>query len=319
MVAYRTFRNSDPPRILELWNSSETARGFARLSGCDTLERYVFSKPYFDRAGLILAEDGGRIVGFGHFGFGCDESFSHVDPTHGTVCMLLVHQSHRRQGIGSKLLELGQAYLRDQGTMFQYAGALHPINPFYLGIYGGSESPGILESDAEMTAFVRHRGYEPIDTCWAFQRTLQDLSTVDDKRVPLLRREVDILVEPWPTPPSWWHACTMGPMISLRYEMVERTTRVPIGHAWAWEMDAFGLRWRFPAVGITNFHIEESRRRHGFATLLLQGILKHLYDQRVGIVEIQTMESNSAARGLYQKFGFRHVDTGHAYLLRKST
>src|SRR5690606_20222928 len=118
--------------------------GFARLSGCDTLERYVFSKPYFDREGLILAEVDGKVVGMGHFGFGCDETFSHLDRTHGTACMLLVHHAYRRRGIGSKLLELGQAYLRERGTVYQYAGSLHPINPFYLGLYGGSESPGIL-------------------------------------------------------------------------------------------------------------------------------------------------------------------------------
>lgn len=315
MISYRTFHNSDPPKILDLWNSAATARGFGRINGCDTLEQYLFSKPYFDRNGLFLAEEDGKVVGLGHGGFGCDDSFAQLDTGYGVLCMLLVHHDHRRKGIGTELLRRVQGYLRDRGATHQYAGALHPLNPFYLGLYGGSELPGILESDVEMTRFVQNRGYTRIDTCTVYDRRLDTAATVEDNRLPLLRREVDILVEPWPIPPSWWHACTMGPMITLRYEMVERSTRAPIGHAWAWEMDTFGNRWRFPTVGITNFHIAEERRRYGFASLLLQGILKHLQDQRVGIVEIQTMQRNVAARGLYEKFGFQQVDTGHAYQL----
>lgn len=315
MITYRAFRNGDPPRILGLWNASGTGRAFGRANGCDVLEHYLFSKPYFDRHGLIVAEDNGELVGFSHAGFGCDDTYSRLDHSRGTLCMLLVREDRRRQGIGTELAARARDYLRAGGAQQQFAGALHPINPFYLGLYGGSEMPGILESDAAMTALIQRQGYRSIDTCVVFQRRMETAPVIDDNRIPLLRREVDVLVEPWPAPPTWWHACTIGPMISLRYEMVERRTRLPIGHAWAWEMDAFAARWRCPSVGITQFEIEPDRRRHGFASLLLHGILKHLFDQRVGIVEVQTMERNEAARGLYQKLGFAAIDKGHAYQL----
>ncbi len=34
------------------------------------LDRLVFSKPYFEQAGLIIATDNDRAIGFAHAGFG---------------------------------------------------------------------------------------------------------------------------------------------------------------------------------------------------------------------------------------------------------
>ncbi len=117
MTTYRTFRNNDPPKVLQLFNlQARLSRGFGYLTGCDVLEQLVFSKPYFDRAGLFLAFDDDRLVGLCHAGFGCDETNSRLDTSVGTICMLLVHPEYRRQGIGAALIAQGQAYLRERGA-----------------------------------------------------------------------------------------------------------------------------------------------------------------------------------------------------------
>jgi ribosomal protein S18 acetylase RimI-like enzyme len=46
---------------------------------------------------------------------------------------------------------------------------------------------------------------------------------------------------------------------------------------------------------------------------MLTQMLRHLQDQYFGVVEIQTMQGNDAARGLYQSLGFEQVDQGHIY------
>ena len=76
MVHYRTFRNTDPPGLAEVWNESLRGRGAVPLANSSPLEHLIFAKPYFDPAGLILAWDGDTLVGFGHAGFGvkADES-----------------------------------------------------------------------------------------------------------------------------------------------------------------------------------------------------------------------------------------------------
>ena len=316
MIEYRTFRNADPPRILQLWNRSAETRGFGRPNGCDSFETSVFSKPYFDPKGLLLAFDGDLLVGMCHVGFGCDEAQQGIDRSMGVLCVLLVDPDFRHRGIGSELLRCGQAYLRESGSGVQYAGGLHPLNPFYFGLYGGSEMPGILESDVEMTRFVGRHGYVDADCCLVYQMLLDELSPLSDLRTPLLRRQVELTVDGnMPPMLSRWQACTMGPLTILRYEMVDRATREPIGSALAWEMDSFGRAWRLPSAGLTNVEIVESRRRQGYGRLLLHSILKHLQAQRIGLIEVQTMQRNNAACGLYETLGFAQVDRGHVYRL----
>lgn len=313
MLSYRSFRNIDPPLLLELWNSSAQTRGVGRLAGCDNLEQLVFSKPYFDPSGLVLAFDDDRLVGFVHAGFGADELESRLDRTQGVICSLLVRPEFRRRGIGTELLRRGERFLVERGAEAIYAGSLHPLNPFYLGLYGGSESPGVLETNPEASAFLKARGYGPAEAALVYQRKLEGPPSIDDSRLPLIRREIEILAEPWPMPDTWWQGCTYGPLPTLRYEMLERTTRVLVGQAWAWKMEAFERVAGASMFGLTHLSIRQERRRHGFATLLLQSVLRHLYEEGVNIIEAQTMARNQAAIGLYEKFRFQHVDTGQVY------
>lgn len=319
VISYRTFRNTDPPRILALWNRSAQTRGFGVVLSCDKLEHLLFSKPIFDPKGLHLALDGDNIVGLCHAGFGCDERERQLDRSMGTIAMLMVDPDYRRQGIGTKLLHRGQQYLREHGANIQYAGGLFPLNPFYLGLYGGSELPGVLDTDQSMVAFLGKRNYTAADTCLVFQRTLEEIPTIEDPRLPLLWRQVELTAEPWPMPTSWWHASVMQSVVSLAYEMVERSTRRPIGHAWVWEMESFGLAWKMPTVGISQFEVAEPFRRQGYGKLFVHSILKHLRGQKINCVEVQTMERNQSARGLYAALGFQQVDTGHIYRLEDGT
>src|SRR4051794_31423623 len=67
VVQYRTFRNSDPPRLVNVWNEAFPGRGAVRLASSTPLERYVFAKPSFAPAGLFLAEED-ECIGFAHAG-----------------------------------------------------------------------------------------------------------------------------------------------------------------------------------------------------------------------------------------------------------
>lgn len=310
MISYRTFRNSDPPRIVELWNTSAPGRGWGQIANCDYLEQLIFAKTYFDPAGLVLAFDDQWLVGFAHAGFGSDETQSQLDPAHGVIAAILVRPEARRKHIGAELLRRSENYLIDHGARTLFAGGVHPCNPFYLGLYGGSESPGILSSDAAALDFLKSQGYKVVEKVRCFQRRLQRAPTVEDTRLPLLRREIEILAEPWPMPDNWWQGCTMGPLATLRYEMVERTTRQLVGSAWAWKMDSFERKTGVATFGITNFRILPERRQHGFGTLLLHSMMRHLFEEGVGLIEVQTMEHNEAAVKLYGKLGFEEVDVG---------
>ncbi len=147
MIEYRSFRNTDPPALVEVWNAAFTGRGAAVLRGTTLLEYLTFSKPYFDPSGLVTASADGALVGFVHAGFGPDIHGVTLDPTGGLVSTLGVVPVYRRQGIGSELLRRAETYLRERGTLTPIAGPRFWVNPFAFGLYGGSQAPGILRSD----------------------------------------------------------------------------------------------------------------------------------------------------------------------------
>src|SRR5688572_13721055 len=147
MVRYRRFSNFDPPALLQVWNEALTGRGAARLPTTTPLECHVLAKPYFDPNGLILAEEDGEVVGFVHAGFGANAAGTDLQMEKGVVCMLAVRPRFQRRGIGAELLRLSEEYLQGRGAREFFAGPHPPLNPFYLGLYGGSNLPGFLDSE----------------------------------------------------------------------------------------------------------------------------------------------------------------------------
>lgn len=313
VVEYRTFRNDDPPRLAALWNEVFTGRGAVRLRTASPLERYVLSKPYFDRNGMFLALDGPVPVGFAHAGFGADADEREQAYTEGVICAIGVRPSHRRRGIGRELMRRCEAYLADKGSQGVWAGSVDPLNPFYLGLYGGSELPGFLESDPDTDGFLRHLGYQRRDTCLVFQKLLHEPINVPDARFPEIRRRYEVCIEPWTGTASWWQECVRGPLEFIGFHLQEKSTEKIAARAAVWEMDGFTWRWNQPAVGIVDVHVAEDCRRQGLAKFMLAQMLRHLQDQYFGVTEVQAMQTNTAAVQLYQKIGFTQVDQGHVY------
>ncbi len=299
-----------------MWDQTVGSRGFGRATRQDHFETFVYSKMFFDPKGLILAHDAdNRIVGMVHAGFAKLDQEQHVDTSQGTINMILVDPKHRRKSLGSQLLEKAQQYLADRGAVKQFAGGMFPINPFYLGLYGGSELPGVLESEPSGGAFFLAKGYERHATAAVYQRRIDRLSELSDVKSALLSRNVEIQVESWPMTSDWWQANTLGSIPSLKYEIRDRVSGDLAGWAWVVDMEPFSTAWQVPVVGITEFYIQEPFRRKGFGRLLLHRIMKHLRDQAISLVEVQTMEDNDAARGMYESLEFRQIDRGIIYRL----
>ena len=70
MIELRSFRNGDPPRLADVWRCADLGPAALQPMTSALLEAGVFSKPYFDRRGLLVACEGARIVGFAHAAFG---------------------------------------------------------------------------------------------------------------------------------------------------------------------------------------------------------------------------------------------------------
>ena len=313
MSRLRCFRNDDPPKLAEIWNDAFTGRSTYPLRSLNPLERCVLSKPYFDRSGLIVAEDGGRPVGFVHAGFGPTDDETRIDPTRGVICVIAVRSDHRRSGVGAELLRAAEEYLAERGTRTIQAGARWPRCPFYFGLYGGSNMPGFLDSDAATGPFLLREGYRPGDAMLVLQRRLEQPVAAADARFVALRRRFEVRLIPQMSIGSWWQECVYGLLEPVEFRLEDKLSGMPAARALLWEMEGYSWRWGCPSVGVLETQVRSDVRRQGLAKFLLTQILRRLQEEYFGVVEVQAPEQNPTALALFQSLGFETVDTGRVY------
>jgi ribosomal protein S18 acetylase RimI-like enzyme len=309
VIHYRPFINLDPPGLVDVWNECFTARGAAALRSAMLLEYFVFSKPYFDPEGLIVAVDGPKMVGFVLAGFGSSADGAGLETASGVVSLLAVIPTYRRQGVGAALVTRAEDYLRRRGARALYAGPMAPLNPFTFGLYGGAGSPGFLDSDAAARPFFEKRGYEPQATTLVFQRPLNRPPAPADGRFAAYRQRYDIEVGPR-SGTTWWQECVFGPLELHDYRLTDKTNGKWVARASLWEMETYAAAWSEHAVGVAELETIPEMRRKGLVKFLLAQILRHLHEQFFTIAEIQAEETNAAAVNLIRGLGFAQVDRG---------
>jgi ribosomal protein S18 acetylase RimI-like enzyme len=312
-LTFRTFRNTDPPQILRIWNAGLSGRSAAYLQSCPALEVHVFSKPFFDRNGLFIAEDNGQVVAFAHAGFGPDHTGAKLDHRLGIVCLIVVHPKYQRRGIGSELLRCCENYLRHRGAQSIFAGGQRPRSPFYWGLYGGCEMPGLLLSDVGADFFFQSHGYRQHESVLVYQRPVDGPLLIQDPRFTSIKRKYEVRVLPRPVSQRWYDECTFAPLEMLHFQLQEIATGAPLAWVRMWDMDAFAWRWHQPAVGLIDLEVKPVHRQKGLGKFLMANVLRYIQEQFYALIEVQTPSGNTPAQTLFQKLGFRQVDEGRVY------
>jgi len=315
VTQYRRFRNTDPPGLVDVWNDALTGRGAVRLRTSSPLERFTCSKLFFDPDGLIIAEDDGRTVGFVHAGFGSNATGDALDMQAGVTCMIAVSPPYRGRGIGSELLRRSEAYLRDHGAQRLYAGPLAPLNPFYFGLYGGSELPGFLASDALAEPFFTHRGYQVCRTVRVLQRRLSVPVKVFDPRFIVCRQRFELCEDAASQFATWWQYNLFNGAEPRVFSLLDKTTSEYAAQATLWEMEGFSLRWNQPAVGVVDWLVRPDLRRQGVGKFLLTQLMRKAQEELLEVMELQVAYENEAAFKLCRGLGFEQVDLGLMYEL----
>jgi ribosomal protein S18 acetylase RimI-like enzyme len=308
-VIIRSFRNTDPPTVARLWNRLPSIRGRARDVTASALEAIVFSKPYFDPAGFLVAEENDELLGFCHAGFGPNEDQTALCRELGVTCMVVTDPQRPTAGLAKELLAASETYLRQNGAKVLYGGQVAPLNPFYLGMYGGSEHPGILESDLDALTLFREAGYEEVDRVLVMQIALPAPSIVDRKQLLVKRRFRVERVESEGAP-TWWAVCTAPYHDEVYFHVFANNGGPSVGGLRCWLIEPLTHTWANVTVGLTNVWIDSNFRRQGLGTFLTSDSLRQLAANGIQRAEVQIMQRNTAAMGLYQKLGFRVVEQG---------
>ncbi len=310
MLLYRSFRNSDPPRLLELWQTCQLGRGAALGITSDAFEILNFSQSYFEPRHLTIAFDDDKAVGFVHCGFGFDENRSELSGELGVICAVVVHPDYRRRGIGRQLIAMAEKTLAESGTQVVHAGAAEPRDPYYFGLYGGSQPAGFLESDPSAAPFFQAIGYQPTTRNLVFQRDLNESRDPVNFKLAAVRRKIDIAIDDRPGGENWWWITRKGRLDSLRFFLMPKGGGDPVAQVTAFGLDLYIPTWNERAVGLTDLFVEEQHRGQGYALTLLGEVGKRLRQELITRLEAHAAEDNIAATSLLKAAGYSVVDTG---------
>ena len=317
MLKIRPFRNSDPPHLAAIWRSQPPQRGLAQPMNASILELCVFSKQFFDPEGLLVAERDGAPIGFAHAAFGphekCGEVAEGLDMSIGSTQLLLLHPDAADDSVADALIEQSEEYQRRRGATVHYAGGLCPLNGFYMGLYGGSELPGILDSDPTQAEHFRRNGYTEASRVVVLQRELPRLRAPGVREARRVRRETEFEQTLMPRAKDWWEACVTGGQDRIRFALRSRASGEEIASAVFWDIEPLASAWGIPTVGITELFVSPEHRRQKVATYLLGESLRHVLRRGAAMAEAQTMAENEAAISLYESLGFTRVDGGAVF------
>lgn len=313
MIRYRSFRNTDTPGLSELWRGSGAGRGLMQPMSADLWEQMVFAKPYFDRHGMIVADEEGKLVGCVHAAFGPTLSGDALCYQQGVICLLMVRPDFRRRGVASTLLQLAERYLLERGARQVFAGGYRPLNPFYLGLYGGSNTPGVLASVSGAAEFFTAREYESVHKVLVWERDLKGFEPPIDRRQLIVRRSTEVRTEDDPPARNWWEACVYGNLERERFDLFARPTNTRLASAMIWMLEPLSRSWGVRAAGLSELDVEPEHRRHGLATYLVGEICRRLRDQGLALIQAQCHENMVEVQGLYHKLGFDQSDYGILY------
>lgn len=313
MLRYRGFRNTDPPIVAEIWRSRADELALVQPVSADLFEQFVFGRLHFDYAGLILALDDDRPVGFAHASFGPDAAERRPSTETGVTCLILVRPDCDQAAVAAGLLDQCEAYLCDRGARCLYGGGVWPVSPFYSGMYGGCETPGVLESDRVCCQLYSSRGYQAVDRTLLFRQDLAHFRPPINRAIIQCRRRLLVQVMVDVPPRTRWEALTVGEFETTRFALVPRGGVGEAGYALVRTMEWGRAGRPGRGAGLVELFVDPACRRQGIATYLIGELSRSLTNQGVTFLEAQARLSHEPVIQLYRKLGFQQVASGIVY------
>jgi len=317
-IQYRPFLNTDPPLVIKLWRSQPVFRGFHSNLTVADFELHVLSKPYFERDGFLVAirlgEDGQpELLGMVHASFDVNPELGDLNKSVGIVSQLRLRAFDRQSEVEDRLLQLADEYLRRNGAAEVWFGSRFPQAPFYLGLYGGSRVPGVLEEDTAVVAALQRNGFVKVNEIAILQRELGHVQSISGRKQLLVRRNYLISAIADPLEKSWWECCTLGMAERDRFTIGRKKDNHVAGTVSFWDLQPMGAFIHSNCRGLYDLSINPDDQRSGLASFLVCEAMKRLASNGVTLVEAQTEMSNEASIGLFEKLEFTTVTKGFQF------
>lgn len=313
MVELRSFTNFDPPELVALWRRCKLAPGGVEAHPVYVAEMLVFGQLQFEPRHLHVAELEGKIVGFAHGGFSRNPQQWGVDRRTGVVCAVLVDPLHRRQGIGRALVQRCASGLTQAGAVTVLAGEAGESSPFYLGLYGGAESAGFLQTTLDAEPFFTGIGWRPQASHTLYRRKVDIGGDPIDAKLLTLRRQYELETRDLPHDVDWWWMTRVGRFDTTTYVLVSTKTRQVQAELTAWEMQPQSQERRCRTVGLVKPWISPGLDEPLHLKLLYQEVIKRLRTEFIDVVETVVPSTAKSLDTTMTWLRFSPVDTGLVY------
>lgn len=177
MINYRTYLPGDELKLVELWNICLQSDPI----NSNRFRHLILLDANFDPKGLQVAFDGEELVGALY-------GLRRILPMHGTdlekengwITFFFVADSHRRLGVGQKLLE----------NALDFFKSLNRTTIFFASYAPNYIVPGIDKDHyPEAAAFLEKMGFNTVYPCVAMDRNLVDFKLTNEIKELIKERE----------------------------------------------------------------------------------------------------------------------------------
>ena len=311
-VTLRPFRNGDPPGLVRLWNAAGLGRGAVRGLTVDVFDHLVIAQQHFRPACVTIAEEEApdgrrRAAGFALSGF------APARPETGVVEAVVVHPDLRGRGIGRRLMGAAVDSLRDRGATRTLAGPGPAEAPFLVGLYGGSEPAGFLDSDPAARPFAEACGFRERTRYAVLQRPTETPERTGFQA--LAARRHSALRTAAANPGDRWWATRFGRLDTLRFELAPREDARK-GAATAGitliGLDLYGPGWSRRAVGLRDLSVGPGGSAAHLQALVSE-VTRKLREEAVDLLEIHADAADGPALARLARMGFEPVDHGTTF------
>lgn len=306
----RSCESSDVRALADVWNMSlASGPNFVRLTEAD-IGRRVTDQPSFDPSGLMVAVREKKVVGFVHFGFRTNAWFRpserRIDYGEGHIYALVAPPGDR--SLLETLLETALSRLSKEGArrVLLSPSWLHGSQPFYNGIAGAYEMPGLDATRREVRELASAWGFSPIAEYGTPELDLADrahMSELEEQAASLWERARESGLERQEHPAG----CAFFPG-RRAVELTRGRETVATAAYGPWEEYAreYGLRM----FGITGVEVAPRWRGRGLGKLVMVKALEAAAAAGAERVHLHVFRQNEPAWELYHRaLGFRPAFT----------
>ncbi|MEW4453699.1 hypothetical protein AB1L30_13580 [Bremerella sp. JC817] len=315
MIVVRPFINSDPPKLVELWNHQPVSRGLAQPMTIALLEAQVFAKPYFLPANLLVAEVDGKIAGMAHLvpDGPLVEEGKRLETAN--IPILLSANIPESAAVEDALLTACEARMAEfTGRAMLLGGTAEP-GPFYFGLAKGSCNRGTLVTDTRMNELAARHGYVA-STRWAIcHRTLRGFRPPVDRNQIAARRALNVVREDDPPFRSYHEACIYMHHHQTRFSLVKKLGCEVLAQLTIVQMEAFSHLRGVRTSGIVDMNALEGCDDVQ-AQFFLAETLRQVAEEGTSVIETQVATASDMLTSLATKLDFETVDEVHLLVKR---